>query len=82
MKTITVTEFRANQKKYLEMAEKTPIILTRGNEISIKITRFTEDDLIEEYAAKIQEGIQQGKDGKVVTFNSLKEFKELLKPST
>lgn len=64
MRTITVTasDFRANQKKYFDMAEKTPILVTRVGKRPIKIS-VVEEAFTEEEMLAIKRGIDQIREG-------------------
>ncbi len=44
MQIVTTREFRANQKKYFEMAEKETIFISRRNAAPIVVYAATEED--------------------------------------
>ena len=64
MNTITVTasDFRANQKKYFDMAETTPVLVTRPGKRSVKIS-VVEESFTKEELKAIEEGFKQIKEG-------------------
>ena len=46
MQIVTASEFRANQKKYFDLADKETILVARKNERPIRISVVNEDDFI------------------------------------
>lgn len=63
MRTITASEFRANQKKYFELAEKTPIFVSRPGKPAMKIS-VVEGAFTSEEMQAIREGFEQIREGK------------------
>ena len=78
MQIITTREFRANQKKYFEIAETEVVFVARKNARPIAISVADEDDfLTKEELASIQRGLDDIKNGKVYKMQkgeSLSEF--------
>jgi PHD/YefM family antitoxin component YafN of YafNO toxin-antitoxin module len=72
MQIVTTREFRANQKKYFELAEKETIFVSRRNAAPIVVYAATEEDFpSKEELAAIQRGIEDIKQGR--TFKMRKE---------
>ena len=82
MNTITVTasDFRANQKKYFDMAEKTPIIVTRVGKRPVKIS-VVEESFTKEELQSIKEGMEDIKNGRVVEKRKDESWEEFFKRS-
>ena len=82
MNTITVTasDFRANQKKYFDMAEKTPVIVTRVGKRPVKIS-VVEESFTKEELQAIQEGMEDIKNGRVVEKRKDESWEEFFKRS-
>ena len=51
MQIITTREFRANQKKYFELAEKETIFVSRRNAAPIVVYAATEEDFSYKYSS-------------------------------
>lgn len=65
MQIVTTREFRANQKKYFEMAEKETIFVSRRNAAPIVVYAATEEDFpSREELMAIQRGIEDIKAGR------------------
>ena len=65
MRIITSREFRANQKKYFDMAEKETVLVSRRNGRTIIIKVAEEDDLLsKEELLSIQRGLEDIKAGR------------------
>lgn len=65
MQIITTREFRANQKKYFELAEKEPVYVTRKNGRPAVISIAEEDDILTNgELASIKQGLDDIKNGK------------------
>lgn len=65
MQIVSTREFRANQKKYFEMAEKETIFVSRRNAAPIVVYAATEEDFpSKEELAAIQRGIEDIKAGR------------------
>jgi antitoxin YefM len=81
MIVISSREFRDNQKKYFDLIDKEEqIIVQRGKNKSYKLVPIIKNDTLmteEEFYAKIDKGIQQAKEGKVVRV-SKEELKSFL----
>ena len=72
MQIITTREFRANQKKYFELAEKETIFVSRRNAAPIVVYAATEEDFpSREELEAIQRGIEDIKQGR--TFKMRKD---------
>lgn len=72
MQIVTAREFRANQKKYFELAEKETVFVSRRNAAPIIVHAATEDDFpSKEELAAIQRGIEDIKQGR--TFKMQKD---------
>lgn len=64
MQIVTTREFRANQKKYFEMAEKETILVSRRNATPIMVCAIREGDFpSREELAAIQRGIDDVRNG-------------------
>ena len=67
MQIITTSEFRANQKKYFELAEKEKIFVSRRNAAPIVVYAATEEDFpsreelkrVEAYTKRIEDATAQ-----------------------
>jgi hypothetical protein len=63
MYIITTREFRANQKKYFELAEKETVFVTRKNGKPISISVVDEEDVSKrDLIAELKGALQQVKD--------------------
>jgi hypothetical protein len=63
MYVITTREFRANQKKYFELAEKETVLVTRKNGKPISISVINEEDIPKRnLIAELKGALQQVKD--------------------
>lgn len=70
MKTVGVTEFRSNMKKYLDIASKEKVIIHRWNGVSYAIVPVEEVKEIPydpEFVKKILQGREDSKNGKSVS---------------
>ena len=78
MQIITTREFRANQKKYFEMAENETIFVARKNARPIAISVVDDDDYLSKVELQsIQKGIddiKQGRTHKMQEKESLTDF--------
>jgi predicted transcriptional regulator len=78
MQIITTREFRANQKKYFEMAEKETILVSRRNAAPIMVCAVRDEDFpSREELAAIQRGIEDIRSGntfKMEKNESLNDF--------
>lgn len=65
MQIVTTREFRANQKKYFELAERETVFVSRRNAAPIVVHAATEEDFpSKEELAAIQRGIEDIKAGR------------------
>ncbi len=81
MLVISSREFRQHQKKYFDKVDQgEQIIVQRGKDKSYALTPVLEDDVYftETMIAKLQQSLNQAKDGKTKTFESNKELKIFL----
>ena len=70
MIVISPAEFRANQKKFFEIAEKETVIVARKNEKPMIIKPWEDDDIpTREDLMAIQEGLNDIKEGRVTFIN-------------
>lgn len=66
MNIITATEFRSNQRKYFDLAEKEPVFVTRTGRTPIALTPVDLDYSINEEDLKsINNGIKDLREGRV-----------------
>jgi len=75
---ISSSEFRNNQKKYLDRVDKgEQVIVQRGEDKAYALTPITDDDqyFTPEMIKKIEKSIQQIKDGESITFNTPAEMR-------
>lgn len=84
MQIISTREFRANQKKYFELAETEPVFVTRKNARPALITIAEEDDMLtKEELSAIKQGlddIRNGRTYRMQTGESLTEFINRVEP--
>lgn len=82
MNTITVTasDFRANQKKYFDMAENTPVLVTRVGKRPVKIS-VVEESFTKEELQAIKEGFEDIKNGRFVEKKEDESWEEFFKRS-
>jgi len=81
MLIISSREFRQNQKKYFEKADKgEQIIVQRGKDKAYALTPVSDDDMYfnAEMVEKIKQSIEQAKQGKVKRITSPQEISDLL----
>lgn len=72
MQVITVREFRANQKKYFELAEKESIFIARKNARPIVINVAEDDDFISKDELKaIYKGLEDIKNGRTTKIQDI-----------
>ena len=78
MQIISTREFRANQKKYFELAEKEAVFVTRKNARPIMISVADKDDFLsKEELQSIQKGlndIKLGRTHQIMENESLSDF--------
>lgn len=66
VKIITASEFRANQRRYFELAEKSPIVVTRAGKAPIMISVPDMAQVTEYELQSIQKGLQDIEEGRTV----------------
>lgn len=70
MVVISPAEFRANQKKFFEIAEKETVIVARKNKKPLIIKPWEEEDVpTREELMAIQEGLNDIKEGRITFVN-------------
>ena len=78
MRIVTTREFRANQKKYFEMAEKETVLISRRNAAPIMVCAVRDEDFpSRDELEAIQRGIEDIKHGrtfKMAENESLDDF--------
>ncbi|WP_281643796.1 prevent-host-death protein [Bacteroides zoogleoformans] len=80
MQIISTREFRANQKKYFELAEKETIFVARKNARPIVISVATDEDyLTKEELLSIQKGLDDIKNGRVTRMHKGESLEDFLK---
>jgi len=78
---ISSREFRQNQRKYFEKADKgEQIIVHRGKDKAYALTPVSEDDIFlnTEMIEKLKHSIEEAKQGKVKEITNSQEISELL----
>ena len=81
MLVISSREFRQNQKKYFDKADKgVQIIVQRGKDKSYALTPLSEDDIYfnAEMVKKIKASLVQAQNDQLTTVSTAEEIKELL----
>lgn len=58
MNIVTATEFRANQRKYFDLAEKGPVYVTRAGKSPIAVTAMEMDYPTSEELQAIRDGLE------------------------
>ncbi len=77
MQVITAREFRANQKKYFELAEKESIFIARKNARPIVINVAEDDDFISKDELKaIYKGLEDIKNGRTTKIQDINNIWE------
>ena len=82
MKTITVSDFRKDIKKYSELAESEKIIVNRGSGkafLVVPINTIQDKGYSEEFVANLLAAEQQIKEEKSTKISSKKELNDFLK---
>ena len=78
MHIVTTREFRANQKKYFDLAESETVFVTRKNARPIVISVANDDDYLSKAELlSIQKGLEDIKNGRIYKMkesDSLTEF--------
>jgi hypothetical protein len=75
MRLITTREFRANQKKYFDLAEKETVLIARknGNPISIRVAN-DDDFSSKEELMSIRKGLEEVRLGKTVDIENVEDI--------
>ncbi len=64
MRIITARDFRANQKKYFEIAEKEMVLVSRRNKAPVAVFTPTDDDFLSSKELEcISRGLEEIKQG-------------------
>ncbi len=70
MSIITSTEFRRNQRYYLDLAEKEPVFITRAGKKAIVLTSLNLDNYpTAKEICSIQKGLKEFEKGKFTTID-------------
>ena len=70
MNIITATEFRSNQRKYFDLAEREPVFVTRAGKTPIALTPVDLDSYpTQEETKAIEEGLEAYKRGEYTTID-------------
>lgn len=81
MKTISVSEFRKNIKKYADLASKEKVIVNRGSGKAftiVPVEEIEDEGYNPEFIKKIQNSLKEAEEGKTVTIKTEKELREFL----
>lgn len=79
MQVVTVRDFRANQRKYFEMAEKEPVFVMRRGARPISISVVNDDDMLSaEMLHSINRGLEDIKNGQVYSLSPEESLDDLL----
>ncbi|MDR0988196.1 MAG: prevent-host-death protein [Prevotellaceae bacterium] len=79
MQIISSGEFRANQKKYFEMAENETVLITRRNRRPITLRATTDEELPSPAElASLQRGLDDVRKGRVYEMRSDESLDEFL----
>lgn len=75
MQIITAREFRANQKKYFDLAEKEVVLIARKNKKPIALSVASDTDIpsIEELDA-IQRGLDDIRNGRTIRIENVDDI--------
>ena len=77
MQIITTREFRANQKKYFELAEKEIVLVSRRNKAPVAIfTPSDEDFLTKKEIESIGRGFEEIRQGKTIRIENVENIWE------
>jgi hypothetical protein len=75
MMIITTREFRANQKKYFDLAEREIIFIARKNRKPISISIAHDDDIpSKEELMSIQRGLEDVRSGRTVAIENVENI--------
>lgn len=79
MQIVTARDFRANQKKYFDLAEKEPVFVLRRGSRPLSISAVNDDDLLpSEVLQSIARGLDDIKHGRVHRVDSAESLDTLL----
>lgn len=77
MQIVTTREFRANQKKYFELAERETVFVSRKNARPILISIADDDDFLsKEELLSIQKGLEDIKNGRTTKIKDINNIWE------
>jgi Phd_YefM. len=80
MRIITTREFRANQKKYFDLAESEAVFVARKNARPIVISVADDDDILsKEELLSIQKGLEDIKNGRTFKMEKGESLTDFLK---
>jgi prevent-host-death family protein len=80
MQIVTTREFRANQKKYFELAEREAVFVSRKNARPILISVADDDDFLsKEELLSIQKGLEDIKNGRTYRMQEGESLTDFLK---
>lgn len=80
MQIITTREFRANQKKYFDLAENEVVLIARKNARPIVISVADDDDFLsKEELLSIQKGLEDIKNGRTYKMREDESLTDFLK---
>lgn len=80
MQIITTREFRANQKKYFDLAERETILVSRKNARPIVISVADDDDFLSKSELlSIERGLEDIKNGKTYQMQESESLTDFLK---
>lgn len=80
MQIVTTREFRANQKKYFELAERETVFVSRKNARPIVISVADDDDFLsKEELLSIQRGLEDIKNGRTYRMQEGESLTDFLK---
>lgn len=72
MQIVSTREFRANQKKYFDLADKEVVLVTRRNSRPIRISVADEEDFLSaKEVAAILQGLEDIKNGNTTPINDI-----------
>lgn len=80
MQIVTTREFRANQKKYFDLAERETVFVARKNARPIVISVADEDDFLSKAELlSIQKGLEDIKNGRTYKMQKNESLTDFLK---
>ena len=81
MVVVSSREFRANQRKYFDLARTNDVVITSRSHGSYRLVPISEDDTLidrESLDARIRQGIQDYEAGKVIKMKENESSEEFL----